>query len=159
MAQFTAASVFTAAIADQAESMVNTKKRISILRSNKSRIEKILRPVSLIVSGAGLKSTSAFVYADSHSESFTIGIYVYGLESFKAPALAALIEYFDSMCEEGLTKTRDWPESLNRDYNFRLPKGNKVILGAYVKEDSPTCRKVVVGSEMKETFKYEIQCD
>jgi hypothetical protein len=159
MAQFTAVSVFNNAIADQAESLVNTKKRIAILRSNKSRIEKILRPVALIMSGAGLNNNSVFVNADSHDETFTIGLYIYGLESFKAPALVTLIEYFDSMSDEGQTRTRDWPESINRDYHFRLHKGNKVTLGAYVKDDSPTCRKVVIGSEVKEVFKYEIQCD
>ena len=157
MAQFTAASVFDSAITDAADSITRTKKRIAILRSNKSRIEKILRPVSLIISGAGLTNNSAYVSADEFSETFTFAVFLYGLESFKVPALGALIEYFDGMSES--VNTRDWPDSINRDYHFKLPKGNKVILGAYVKDDSPTCRKVPVGSETKQVIKYEIQCD
>lgn len=157
MAQFTAASVFDSALADTAEGITRAKKRIAILRSNKSRIEKILRPVSLIISGAGLNNASAYVSADEYSETFTLGIYLYGLESFKTPALSALIEYFDGMSES--VNTRDWPDSINRDYHFKLPKGNKVTLGAYVKDDSPTCRKVPIGSETKEVIKYAIQCD
>jgi hypothetical protein len=157
MAQFTATSIFDSALTDVANSITRAKKRIAILRSNKSRIEKLLRPVSLIISGAGLTNNSAYVSADEFSETFSIGIYLYGLESFKVPALGALIEYFDGMSES--VNTRDWAESLNRDYHFKLPKGNKVILGAYVKDDSPTCRKVPVGSETKQVIKYEIQCD
>ena len=157
MAQFTAVSVFDSAITDAADSITRTKKRIAILRSNKSRIEKILRPVSLIISGAGLTNNSAYVHADEFSETFSIGIYLYGLESFKVPGLVALIEYFDGMSEN--INTRDWPDSINRDYHFKLSKGNKVILGAYVRDDSPTCRKVPVGSETKQVIKYELQCD
>ena len=157
MAQFTAASVFDSAISDAADSITRTKKRIAILRSNKSRIEKLLRPVSLIISGAGLTNNTAYVHADESSETFSIGIYLYGLESFKVPALSALIEYFDGMSEN--VNTRDWPDSINRDYHFKLPKGNKVILGAYVRDDSPTCRKVPIGSETKQVIKYAIQCD
>ena len=157
MAQFTAVSVFDSAIEDAADSITRTKKRIAILRSNKSRIEKILRPVSLIISGAGLTNNSAYVHADEFSETFSIGIYLYGLESFKVPGLSALIEYFDGMSEN--INTRDWPDSINRDYHFKLSKGNKVILGAYVRDDSPTCRKVPVGSETKQVIKYELQCD
>ena len=159
MAQFTAVSVFDNALADQIESVTNAKKRVSILRSNKARIQKILRPITFILSSAGLKDVNVFANSDAHSDSFYIGVYLYGLESFKVPVLATLVEYIDGLCEEGLTRTRDWPESINRDYHFKLPKGNKVTLGAYVKDDSPTCRKVVVGSETKEVFKYEIQCD
>jgi hypothetical protein len=157
MAQFTAASIFDSALTDSADAIARTKKRIAILRSNKSRIEKLLRPVSLIISGAGLTNNSAYVSADDFSETFTVAVYLYGLESFKVPALSALIEYFDGMSEN--VKTRDWPDSINRDYHFKLPKGNTVILGAYVKDDSPTCRKVPIGSETKQVIKYEIQCD
>lgn len=157
MAQFTAISVFDAALTDTVDVITRAKKRIAILRSNKSRIEKILRPVSLIISGAGLNNVSVYVSADEHSETFTFGIYLYGLESFKTPALSALIEYFDGMSEN--VNTRDWPDSINRDYHFKLSKGNKVTLSAYVKEDSPTCRKVPIGSETKQVIKYAIQCD
>ena len=157
MAQFTAASIFDSALTDAADSINRTKKSIAIIRTNNSRIEKLLRPVSLIISGAGLTNNSAYVSADDFSETFTVAVYLYGLESFKVPALGALIEYFDGMSEG--VNTRDWPDSINRDYHFKLPKGNKVILGAYVKDDSPTCRKVPIGSETKQVIKYEIQCD
>jgi hypothetical protein len=159
MAQFTAASAFDSALIDLSEGVTNAKKRVSILRSNKARIQKILRPIALIVSGAGLKNVNAHVSADAYSDNFQIGVYLYGLESFKVPVLASLVEYLDGLCEDGLTRTREWPESLNRDYHFTLPKGHRVSLCVYVKDDSPTCRKVVIGKELKEVFKYEIQCD
>jgi hypothetical protein len=159
MAQFTAVSVFDSALIDLSEGVTNAKKRVSILRSNKARIQKILRPMTFILSSAGLKDTNVFVNSDAYSGTFQINAYLYGLESFKVPVLATLIEYLDGLCDEGQVRTRDWPESINRDYHFTLPKDHRVSLCVYVKSDSPTCRKVVIGSEMKETFKYEIQCD
>jgi hypothetical protein len=159
MAQFTAASAFDSSLADLSEGVANAKKRVAILRSNKARIQKILRPIAMIVSGAGLTNVNAHISADAYSDNFQIGIYLYGLESFKVPVLATLVEYLDGLCDEGQVRTREWAESLNRDYHFTLPKGHRVSLCVYVKDDSPTCRKVVIGSEVKEVFKYEIQCD
>jgi hypothetical protein len=159
MAQFTAASAFASALEDQANNIAHARKRIATLRSNKTRIEKILRPITFILSSAGLKDVNVYVNSDAYDDTFQIGVYMYGLESFKVPVLATLVEYIDGLCEEGRTKTREWPESLNRDYHFTLPKGHRVSLCAYVKSDSPTCRKVVIGKELKEVFKYEIQCD
>ena len=159
MAQFTAVSAFDSSLADLTEGVTNAKKRVATLRSNKARIQKILRPIALIVSGAGLTNVNAHISADAYSDNFQIGIYLYGLESFKVPVLATLVEYLDGLCDEGLVRTREWPESLNRDYHFTLPKGHRVSLCVYVKDDSPTCRKVVIGKELKEVFKYEIQCD
>ena len=159
MAQFTAASAFDSSLADLTEGVTNAKKRVATLRSNKARIQKILRPIALIVSGAGLTNVNAHISADAYSDNFQIGIYLYGLESFKVPVLATLVEYLDGLCNEGQVRTREWAESLNRDYHFTLPKGHRVSLCVYVKDDSPTCRKVVIGKELKEVFKYEIQCD
>ena len=70
---------------------------------------------------------------------------------------------------EGLTfigeamSTKDWPSLLNRDYTFHVPFADgsriSVMVGAYVSEDSKTCRKVKVGEEYKVVDKFELVCD
>lgn len=70
---------------------------------------------------------------------------------------------------EGLTfigkpvRTRDWPEYLNRDYHFEVPfaDGSRiyVTVGAYVDDQSKTCRKVKIGEEYKVVDKFELVCD
>ena len=61
------------------------------------------------------------------------------------------------------TSTQDFPSLLNRDYLYDVSFDDgtiiSVIISAYVSEDSPTCRKVVIGQEHKVVDKYEIVCD
>lgn len=61
------------------------------------------------------------------------------------------------------TRTRDWAEYLNRDYHFEVPfaDGSRiyVTVGAYVDDQSKTCRKVKVGEEYKVVDKFELVCD
>ena len=61
------------------------------------------------------------------------------------------------------TRTRDWAEYMNRDYHFDVPfaDGSKiyVVVGAYVSDDSATCRKVKIGEEYKVVDKFQLVCD
>jgi hypothetical protein len=54
--------------------------------------------------------------------------------------------------------TRDWPEYLNRDYSFELD-AVIVSISAFVRTDSPTCRKVQTGVKVEEVAQFEIVCD
>ena len=80
-----------------------------------------------------------------------------GLESFKDPQLVDLLEFFTSKTEK--VSTKDWTHyAVNRDYSFEL---DDVIvnISAYVRSDSPTCRRVQTGIEVQEVPKYQIVCD
>jgi hypothetical protein len=54
--------------------------------------------------------------------------------------------------------TDDWANAVNRDFKYDMGKYG-VVLCAYVRDDSPTCRKIAVGSDTHTVIKYEIQCD
>jgi hypothetical protein len=62
-------------------------------------------------------------------------------------------------------QTTDYPNCLNRDFRFEFKYGPSwyetivVSIAAYVREDSPTCRKVLVGTETQTVEKYKIVCD
>lgn len=86
----------------------------------------------------------------------TIYVSLNKLDGFKDPVLEALLEFFTAKTENITTK--DWPQYLNRDYNFEL---DDVIVGisAFVRTDSPTCRKVQTGTKVEEVPQFELVCD
>lgn len=78
------------------------------------------------------------------------------LESFKDVQLVKLLDFFASQTEK--MGTRDWANYLNRDYTFEL-EDVIINISAYVRSDSPTCRKVQVGVKVEEVPQYELVCD
>jgi hypothetical protein len=78
------------------------------------------------------------------------------LESFKDPQLVKLLDFFADQTEK--MGTRDWANYLNRDYTFEL-EDVIINISAYVRSDSPTCRKVQVGVKIEEVAQYELVCD
>ncbi len=86
----------------------------------------------------------------------TITVNMNALESFKDTQLLGLLEFFSSKTEK--VTTRDWANYLNRDYSFELDDV-VVNISAYVRTDSPTCRKVQTGIKVEEIPQYELVCD
>ena len=86
----------------------------------------------------------------------------YSIDSLKSPALIKVLSRF---LDADLTATKDYAASLNRDYHFwfRLPEDEwlRVRVCVYVRENSPTCRKVLVGSKdvVVHEDQYQIVCD
>jgi hypothetical protein len=79
-----------------------------------------------------------------------------GIESFKCLHLETMLTTLENLGE--CIKTNDYAEYLNREYHYDVA-GMKVTVDAYVKSDSPTCRKVPVGSETVTNIVYELRCD
>ncbi len=86
----------------------------------------------------------------------TIAVNLNALESFKDTQLIGLLEFFSSKTEK--VTTRDWPQYLNRDYTFELDDV-LVSISAFVRTDSPTCRKVQTGVKIEEVHQFELVCD
>lgn len=149
-------AVFAAAVADANNLIIRARETRAILRKKQRKIEKLITPVSLIISGSGHKDVNIEVNIEK-PETLYFYVFMYRLESFKAPVLTAVLEYFNEIADE--CSTTDWADTLNRDYRFVLPGGNRALVAAYVRSDSPTCRKVPVGIEKVDHVKYEIQCD
>lgn len=85
-----------------------------------------------------------------------IGVTLYNLESFKCLQLETMLSTLNSLGDA--LSTKDCASILNRDYKFNLGFFD-VVVSAYVRDDSPTCRRVVVGTEMKQVETYKIVCD
>lgn len=84
------------------------------------------------------------------------------LEGFKQRELVALLGKFIDADE---TKTEDWAEYHNRDYRFtyKLPGDIRIVvlINAYVRADSQSCRRVFKGkkTEVVERDEFELVCD
>lgn len=79
-----------------------------------------------------------------------------GLEGFKSPRLTKVLSLLEDLGES--QRTEDWAQYLNRDYTYMVGSV-KVQICAYVTDDSPTCRRVQVGTEVREVPKYKLECD
>lgn len=92
-----------------------------------------------------------------------ISVTMYGLDSLKDHRLMGPMENILDIADiEWKCSTEDYPASINRDYRLEGAKGDKryvVSFQAYVKSDSPTCRKVKVGQETQVVDKFEIVCE
>ena len=96
------------------------------------------------------------VRADAWNNKPVLYVQMYNLESFKDPKLVAILEYVSVFSDTSTSK--DWAQFLNRDFKFTSLTID-IHIGAYVKDDSPTCRKVVIGTELQTVEKYKIVCD
>ena len=81
---------------------------------------------------------------------------MYRLESFKDSRLTDFLDKLIAL--EAEMSSTDYASSLNRAFTCNF-SDFQVYIDAYVKDDSPTCRKVVVGTKMEEVNEYEIVCD
>ncbi len=84
-----------------------------------------------------------------------ISITLNKLDSFKDEDLTKLLEFLISKDAE--IKEEAWPQFHNKDYYADFEDA-RVVIHAYVRSDSPTCRRVQVGTELKETPIWELHC-
>lgn len=81
---------------------------------------------------------------------------MYRLESFKDARLTDFLDKLVAM--DGEMSSTDYASIMNREFDCEF-SDFRVCINAYVKDDSPTCRKVVIGTKMEEVKEYEIVCD
>jgi len=84
----------------------------------------------------------------------SISISMMHLESFKDKVLTDLLY---NLCSFGDPEVSEYAEALNKDFRFKFEDVN-IIVRAYVKSDSPTCRKIKIGTKMVEEATYKIVC-
>ena len=78
------------------------------------------------------------------------------LESFKDTRLTDFLDKLVAM--DGEMSSTDYASIMNRSFTCNF-SDFQVYIDAYVKDDSPTCRKVVIGTRVEEVLDYEIVCD
>lgn len=132
------------------------KRRKAVMKNGSVRrmLTKLLQPLIYAVGEAGDISVSVFAGKPS------ISVRMYRLESLKQRELVWALEHLTIETDklEGSVSSTDYAALVNRDYRFSTDKWDALIT-AYVRDDSPTCRKVIIGTELVEQHKYQIVCD
>ena len=148
--QSKATKAFASGLADAKRSVESATAQLNVIKTNRKPIGKVLRALEKVT----LANERMYLMVSNNQPHIYIGMY--NLESFKDDRLANVLGYLSETMDN--MKSEDWPQSLNRDYRF-TSSTHSVTVSAYVRDDSPTCRKVVVGSELRTVEKFEIVCD
>lgn len=144
----------TLAFADAIKSANRNLDRMRKYKSNLVAHRKELGKVTRMLA-KGMKQHDHMYLSNWDSRPY-IGVALYDLESFKCLELETMLATLMNLGEA--EDTKDWPSALNRDYKFKLESFD-VTVSAYVRDDSPTCKRVIVGTEMQEVHKYKIVCE
>jgi hypothetical protein len=102
------------------------------------------------------------VYIYNYEDSLQFCVYMRELESFKDDRLTTMLSTaMDSL--EGDIKETDYAEYDHKEYSIKTTNiyADQVELqiNAYVKSNSPTCRKIQTGTEIKEVPKFKFICE
>ena len=150
MLKTTATKLFASANADSTNAIKRAKEqkaRLMLAKTDMTLMFRVLRsvlnPYDNVSIANGLEKPTLYIHMSN-------------LESFKSERITRVLQVLEAFGTS--VGTKDWASIVNRDFKYAMGKYD-VTLCAYVREDSPTCRKVAVGSETQTVVKYEIQCD
>jgi len=135
---------------------VNAKK-LKLARKQMMHIIKMVMPKP-IGSKWDSKEYSIGARVDATYCTPDVCFYLENLDGFKDERLEAILWYLSTLDGERQARSNEYAQLLNRVYRFEFD-GFNVRVDATVRSDSPTCRKVVVSSELVKQDKYAIQCD
>lgn len=144
--------LFNAAQADLRRGVEFAKQRLRELKANRRKLSAIGTALNVALNG---ETDDVHVTYNGPS---SVYVMMDQLESLKCQRLEMVLNGIMNLPDAEVKGTSDWPNSLNRDYHFRVADIS-VTVAAYVREDSPTCRKVLVKTELKPQDVYEIRCD
>ena len=144
----------TLAFADAIKSANRNLDRMRKYKANLVAHRKELGKVTRMLA-KGMKQHDHMYLSNWDSRPY-IGVALYDLESFKCLELETMLAALMNLGE--VDDTKDWPSALNRDYKFKLESFD-VTVSAYVRDDSPTCKRVIIGTEMQQVNTYKIVCE
>jgi len=85
-----------------------------------------------------------------------IHLTLHDLEGFKDPKLVDMLGFFLQFTDK--VEEKEWARFLNKDYTIQLDDV-RISISAYVRDGSPTCRKVATGTRIEEVTTYRIECN
>ena len=148
-----------AAHASSMASRINSAKfELALLKTHKKEIGKLLDLL-----GVDSNNANECVRLDTWNSWSTdkakpyIRIHLYELDSFKGAKLSAIL-WALSCHGETEVKTTEFPNSINRDYDFDF-KNIRVQVCAFVGAESATCKRVKIGEKTQIVEEFAIQCD
>jgi hypothetical protein len=135
--------------------LVECKMQLAKARKQMMHICKMICPEPI---NGGYGEFSMHYLVDAEYCKPTIRVYMNNLDGFKNTKLEAMLWFLGTLDGGRDVKSHEYAQSLNRDYRFVFEEFD-VVIHAYVRDDSPTCRKVIVDTKMVKQEVYAIQCD
>jgi hypothetical protein len=155
-----AVALFNTIISDNKQTIENARKRSAMARNHRARIIKLVTPLVNMIGDEG--HHLAVNVQGWYEDEISIYLSLHGMDSMKAPLVVSVLDYLTGLFGDPTDEisSRDMPSYLNRDFRFKS-EVNKLsaTVAVYVKADSTTCKKVVVGQETQVVNRYEIICD
>lgn len=143
----TTTEILNAGLEEAKRRVERARMDVHKLKANRRVLGRI---VNMVTKGLGDRDS---ISVDASGD---IYISMRDLSGFKSAELEIVLNTLENLGE--CKSTKDWAQFYNRDFHY-VVNGVDVFLAAYVKTDSETCKRIVVGTEMVETLKYQIVCD
>lgn len=153
---------YNRALADSTTRMQREARMREWLNVNQKLVNRLWKAVESIDQPyyrPSISTNPAIGSTDPHI--VVMSVTLRNLEGLKDPRLeAAMMPFIDA----DKTTCTDYPQYMNRDYSFIFnAEGGQVqiYLQAYVKEENPTCRKILVERKSVTTLQevYKLSCD
>ena len=166
MARKANAFSFARIIADKRADIVRARDTINALASQADTFAPAYAVANTIAKFCAAQGFGKYVYANPSSwgsDDNTLYITIDDtVVSLKEGAIPTILEYVLSMGFNA-TDTKDYADSgcAARTYNFQAKIGGvdtRITINADIKEGSDSCKRVQVGTVIKEVAKYEIVC-
>lgn len=108
------------------------------------------------------ENDSIYIYTyDNNRVQFVV--YMHDLDSFKDERLTSTISSAMELIGDKVKET-DFAQYEHKEYristnNIYSVEQAELQINAYVKSDSPTCKKIQIGTEIKAVPKYKFECN
>jgi hypothetical protein len=158
-------SVVNTTVANINRSKQRLATELKLLKTRAKELKLFLNKFSYL-DNLDYASVSLNIYSNSAS----VYMHLRRLDGFKDDLLIkTIVAINDYAMDNGykvFVENDEYASSLNRDYRFNLSKTDyswesylDISISAYVRDDSPTCKKVKIGEEVSVVDKYMIVCD
>jgi len=97
------------------------------------------------------------VFVSMFGDRIHFNVYMRELDSFKDERLLSILNTAIETISDSV-REKDYAQYDHKEYYINTDDVNLCIT-AYVKEDSPTCKKIMTGMEVKEVPTYKFVCE
>ena len=142
-----------------AQDMQSRMRQARLERDAIKRARRTLTPLLKLVGFDDLKTNSVSLDYNAYNDRVTMRLYMYDVEGFKCDEVTARLWALENWKTITKQSVAEYPSALNRTFHYRYEDGITISFDVYVKNDSPTCRKVVIGERAEIIKEYALQCD
>ena len=133
-------------------------KKVKRLTTDRMLLRALYAPIFVNLT----ENDSIYIYTHDNNR-IQFVVYMHDLDSFKDERLTSTISSAMELIGDKVKET-DFAQYEHKEYristnNIYAVEQAELQINAYVKSDSPTCRKIQIGTEIKAVPKYKFECN